>query len=964
MKRGVVYGDIGTSPLYVYGTTFAGGPPADSQVTLGTMSTIFWTFTSIVVVKYVCITLLADDNGEGGLMALYALICRATGVRSAAQSHATDAVLTQFKEQAADSQQKGLAAKIRDGILTPAISVVSAMEGIQFQTGISTGAVVGISVAILVLLFAAQSLGTHKVSVVFSPIMLLWFLANAAIGIYNIATIDASVFKALSPHYMYYYWSGRASTAWTELGSVMLCVTGAEALYADLGHFSRPAIRISFAAVVYPSLTFTYLGQTAMILQSPETVTAAYWNSLPHPVYWPMVILATLAVNWSLMLCAIFVVAIFQTSEKLGTAYGLAVITVMLMDTTLLAVLALVGWGWSALATTAFWLVFSFICGAYLSSNLEKVPKGAWFPLALTGVLTTITYTWYYGQAAKAAYIQRNTIRLRDLFEEVDDADASRHGGSHHGARDAWAAMARHSMQSVVTTGTATTAAPRLHPDLQRLRLAGTKLPVARVPGVGVYFCELLDGVPPVLVRFLGQVPAIHEVVIFLTNRHVPVPFVMPEERLLVRKLRFRSFYHGPEFVSLVLNEIQEYLDPEVGGIADWRSLQDLETGSDGAPPSPTPRPFSLRRGAMQLMQVPLAEGEVAAADMSVMSAASTGSRRRVAFLSVPEGRAVAPDASGPPPWVQQPWVQQPSEVRRLRGGGDADKALDAKLGSPTQRSLTDGTTSLPLPPAAPHLHRLSAVLSAAKAAGEEGGPGAPGASLPLAADLTRPALPRAAAFAARGTRDATLSLPIPSRLARPPIYRVTSPAEGAPAASTAQAQAQPAREQRLARPTPEPAAVTLKGPAAHSMQQQVQRQLLEMQRLQQEAAARQAAWASEADGTGSHGEQELAQQPSGTSASRRQVFNLQSSVGSDSERLAPARNESAAEQELLSAALENGVTMMVGRAHVQAAPGSRFKAFWLRCAYQPILNNVESTYSAYRVPPDMLLELAVTYEI
>eukprot|EP00887_Chlorella_sp_A99_P003937 scaffold11.g3937.t1 len=916
---GVVYGDIGTSILYTWGAVFPDGAPDDAKITLGVMSTIFWTFTSIVGIKYVVLMLMADDNGEGGLMALYALICRATGVRSAAASHATDAVLTQFADSGrllpaeAEAEARGagrsIAAKTRalfqgskvlqtlllltvmigsnlvlsDGVLTPAISVVSAVEGIQHQANISRGAVVGISVAILVLLFGGQPLGTHRMAALFSPVMLLWFGANLAIGAWNISRFGAGVFRALSPHYMYYFWSGRASEAWRQLGAVLLAITGAEALYADLGHFSAAAIRISFGSAVYPSLMITYLGQCAMILDDPSTSSSAFWASLPTPVYWPMVVLATLAaiiasqamalncfprmtvrhtsadvagqiympaINWALMLACICVVALFQTSAKIGNAYGLAVVSVMLMDTFLLALLELVGWGWHVLAVAAFWLFFTFITGAYFSSTMEKVPSGAWFPLAICFALTIYTYTWTWGQSRKAAYVREHKVRLRDLFEEAPpspspkaDAAAAATGPAPGGAGEAGAARAG---------GRA--------PRTQRLRLAGSGARVARVPGIGVYYNELLDGVPPVLVRFLGQVPAIHEVVIFLTNRrarmyailHVPVPTVLSDERLLVCRLRFRGFYHvvarygyldvadqGPEFISLVLAEIAEYLDPEVGGIAVWESHRDLEAGGGGAPPPPVSR-YSIGHDGMHL----LPPGEPSKA---------------------------APGAGGDAP-TRRTWVQQPSMLRRRVSATQGAAEAAAKGG--------DATQSLSLPPCAGAPRDLADVL---RAAGVEGGPSA-GASLPLPADPTRPALPRPAAFAAAPSPHT--SLPLPASLSRPPIYRLPS------------------------EPPPDPAATMLKGAAATSVAAAFEA----LRRAERADGAAAAAAAAPADSTappveGEGGEGEGA----GGAPPRRQVIHVQSSAGSNSERARGAAIEGAAERELLAAALGRGVTMMVG---------------------------------------------------
>lgn len=392
---GIVYGDIGTSPLYVYASIFPNGAPEDENVILGTFSTIFWTLTSMVLVKYVVLMLRADDNGEGGIIALYSIIKRAAGIPTITNLASGDEDLNSSKLNQGNRiavairrslhnsrlQQLvlfvvallGVNMIISDGILTPAISVVSAVQGIQSYNGpngppiITNGAVVGITCGILVVLFLLQSFGTQKVAFLFSPAIFLWFASNSAIGLYNISTYRPSVFKALSPSYMYYYWSGEASWAWTSLGAVMLSITGAEALYADLGHFSSNSIRLCFISFVYPSLTLTYLGQTAYILEYKEAAASAFWSSLPRPVYIPMLVVATAAaviasqalitgafsitsqamsikcfprftvrhtnvhakgqiyipeVNYALMVGAVVIVAAFQDATAIGNAYG------------------------------------------------------------------------------------------------------------------------------------------------------------------------------------------------------------------------------------------------------------------------------------------------------------------------------------------------------------------------------------------------------------------------------------------------------------------------------------------------------------------------------------------------------------------------------------------------------------------------------------------------------------------
>jgi KUP system potassium uptake protein len=461
---------------------------------------------------------------------------------------------------------------LSDGVLTPAISVVSAIEGIAFQTGVSATVVTVSSVAILAVLFSAQRFGTARVSAAFAPIMIVWFAALAAVGIFNVVS-DPSVFRALSPHYMYYFWSGRSTAAWKQLGSVMLCVTGAEALYADLGHFGRPGITLGFVAVVWPSLTLTYLGQTAVIISNPESSSTVFWSSIPSPVYWPMVVLATLAaiiasqamisgafsvasqgmalnlfprfgvlhtsktvhgqiyvpaVNWFLFAGSVAVVVGFGSSAKIGEAYGLAVVCVMFATDQLVAIVQTVCWDRNPAFVGLFWLTFSTITGAFLSSTALKVPTGAWFPLVVSAVLTFVTYAWYRGKRAKAASLANASC---DIF-------------------------------------------------------AGAN-PIVRVPGIGVHYTET-NGAPPSLKAFLDRVPALHETVVFITNRRVPAPSVSDHERFVVRRLPADGFYHvlarygytdrpeqGDEFFEAVFDEIRAYVDVAPGG--------DVEAPSSGS---------------------------------------------------------------------------------------------------------------------------------------------------------------------------------------------------------------------------------------------------------------------------------------------------------------------------------------------------------------------------------------------
>ncbi|PSC70116.1 potassium transporter 12 isoform A [Micractinium conductrix] len=773
---GIVYGDIGTSPLYTYAAVFPDGAPDDANQVYGVCSTIFWTITSIVLIKYIIFTLSADDNGEGGIFALYALICRAVNIRSNNRVHEADLSLLQYKNPLLPEKPGRLHVSscirsafqhshilqgillvvvllaatmiISDGVLTPAISVVSAAQGIQFNTDISNDAVVGIAIAIVFLLFAVQSFGTERVSFLFSPVVLLWFVANAAINLYNMSEYGWGVWRALSPSYMYYFWKGQSNLAWHQLSNIMLAVTGGEALYADLGHFNANSIRLSFIFVVYPSLTITYLGQAAMIVNDPRKSSTAFWSAIPagSGLQWPMVVLAVSAsiiasqalisgsfsivnqaiamgafprlsvkhtssrikgqvyipeVNWFLMGGTLIVVGVFQTGTGIANAYGLAVITVMLVDTTLLTIVMITAWRCNILLAGTFWLVFTFITASFFSASVLKVPKGAWFSLVLSGILATVTYVWHYGQSKKMAYVKSNRKLIRDMFEEESTKSPS--NGSTPDA----------------TTYNDDSCSVQRSPN--QLCLSKTKRPVARVPGIGIYFNELLLGVPPALERFMSLAGSLPKVVVFITVRNIPVPTVLPAERLLLRRLRFEGFFHvvarygymesidmTAAFVETVIQELHEYLDPSIFDLAteatsnmaqeNSGAAHDLEAGlqldqaswDGGEGPShglvvqvDASESLSNATGrklkdslAVQLVSLssdslPLRpDGSLARGSIqrAVHTTAATGPERRSGSLTaavVLDHEALDHDVKeGPAP---APWVQMPSMVRRVQ---------------------------------------------------------------------------------------------------------------------------------------------------------------------------------------------------------------------------------------------------------------------------------------------------------
>ncbi|MGV3579270.1 potassium transporter Kup [Brevundimonas sp.] len=448
---GVVFGDIGTSPLYALREAIGharGGVGGDLAV-IGVVSLAFWALMVVVTFKYVLFLMRADNKGEGGTLALMALATHAIGRRSA-----WIFILGVC----------GAALFYGDGIITPAISVLSAIEGVKDAPGVGTrldAFIVPISAAILIGLFLVQSRGTAGLAKYFGPLTALWFLSLGALGLYHIFD-DISVLRALSPHYGVMLLINDGFLGFIILGSVFLAVTGAEALYADMGHFGKAPIRAGWLCFVLPCLTLNYLGQGALILAHPGASENPFWSMVPEFAYWPMLGLATIAtviasqavitgafsvtqqavqlgllpridirftsetqagqifvpaVNTFLMLGVLTLLFVFQSSHNLTAAYGVAVTGVMLINTLMAYSVITKKWKWPLWATLAALIPFGFIDSVFLTSNLLKIPDGAWLPLVLGAVLVLIMWTWTRGSQILSAKAKKDSLPLTDLIE-------------------------------------------------------------------------------------------------------------------------------------------------------------------------------------------------------------------------------------------------------------------------------------------------------------------------------------------------------------------------------------------------------------------------------------------------------------------------------------------------------------------------------------------------------------------
>ncbi|RZC59570.1 hypothetical protein C5167_006869 [Papaver somniferum] len=556
---GVVYGDLSTSPLYVYTSTFVGKlqDHRNEDTIFGAFSLIFWTLTLIPLLKYIFILLSADDNGEGGVFALYSLLCRHARLSLLPNQQAADEELTAYKygpaAQITSSPMKrffekhkrlrtallivvlcGACMVIGDGVLTPAISVLSAVSGLQVtDKKFPNEAVILLACIILVGLFALQHCGTHRVAFLFAPIVVIWLISIFAIGLYNTIYWNPKIVFALSPHYIIKFFRETGKDGWIALGGILLSITGTEAMFADLGHFTALSIRLAFAFVVYPCLVVQYMGQAAFLSKNPSSIPTSFYDSIPKTLFWPVFVIATLAaivgsqavitatfsiikqcnalgcfprvkivhtskhmfgqiyipeINWILMIICLAVTIGFRDTTMIGNAYGIACITVMFVSTCLTTLVIIFVWQKSIFTAAAFLLLFGSIEGVYLSSSFTKVLQGGWLPLVLSFIFMGIMYIWHYGTRKKYNFDLHNKVSLKWLLA------------------------------------------------------LGPSLGIVRVPGIGLIYSELATGVPAIFSHFVTNLPAFHKVLVFVCVKSVPVPYVSAEERFLIGRVCPRPY--------------------------------------------------------------------------------------------------------------------------------------------------------------------------------------------------------------------------------------------------------------------------------------------------------------------------------------------------------------------------------------------------------------------------------------
>ncbi|KAL6893467.1 hypothetical protein ACP4OV_007565 [Aristida adscensionis] len=556
---GILYGDIGTSPLYVYSTTFDHGIGHPDDI-LGVLSLIIYSFLLFTVIKIVLVALHANDDGDGGTFALYSLISRYAKVSLIPNQQAEDELLvSRYNKNGKPSAtlrahwlkqllEKSTSAKISlflitilaiamvisDAVLTPPISVLSAVSGLKERVPhLTTDQIVWITVAILVLLFAIQRFGTDKVGYSFAPIILLWLILIGGVGLYNLVNYDAGVLRAFNPKYIIDYFRRNKKQGWVSLGDILLVFTGTEAIFANLGYFSIRSIQLSFSFGLLPSILLTYIGQAAYLRKHPEHFADAFFRSTPSTLFWPTFILAIAAsivgsqamiscafatvshlqtlscfprvrvmhtskkfpgqlyipeVNLLLCIAACLVTIGFKTTNIISKAHEICVILVMIITTLLMTIVMLLVWKINIWWIALFCLVFIPTESIYLSSVLYNFTHGPYVPVTMSAVLMLAMLVWHYVHIQRYRYELKHTTSPNMVKELLE----------------------RHDLK--------------------------------RVPGVGLFYTELVQGIPPIFPHLIEKIPAIHSVLIFVSIKHLHVPHVDASERFIFRQVEPKDY--------------------------------------------------------------------------------------------------------------------------------------------------------------------------------------------------------------------------------------------------------------------------------------------------------------------------------------------------------------------------------------------------------------------------------------
>ncbi|XP_062189207.1 probable potassium transporter 14 isoform X1 [Phragmites australis] len=646
---GVVFGDVGTSPLYTFDIMFNKYPITSKEDVLGALSLVIYTLILIPFLKYTLIVLWGNDDGEGGTFALYSLICRNAKASLLPNQLPSDTRISSFhlkvpsvelerslkiKERLETSSMLkklllmlvlfGTSMVIADGVVTPAMSVMSAVNGLKVGiSSVNEGEVVMITVAFLIVLFSLQRFGTSKVGLAVGPALFIWFCCLAGIGIYNIRTYGSEVLHAFNPVYIYYYFERNPTQAWISLGGCLLCATGSEAMFADLCYFSVRSVQFTFVFLVLPCLLLGYLGQAAFLMENLTANQQVFFLSIPRHAFWPVVFIATLAaliasramttaifstikqatalgcfprlkiihtsrkfmgqiyipvMNWFLLASCLAFVTAFGSINEIGNAYGIAELGVMMMTTVLVTIIMLLIWQVNIVVVLCFLTLFLGLELFFFSSVLGSAADGSWVLLVFAAVLYLVMYIWNYGTKLKYETEVKQKLSM-DLLMQL-----------------------------------------------------GCNLGTVRAPGIGLLYNELVRGVPAIFGQFLTTLPAIHSMIIFVCIKWVPVPVVPQNERFLFRRVCPKSYHmfrciarygykdvrkENPQaFEQLLIESLEKFIRRE----AQERSLEsdrNDDTDSEEEVASASSRVLVGPNGSIYSLGVPLAES--AGADNSTL---------------------------------------------------------------------------------------------------------------------------------------------------------------------------------------------------------------------------------------------------------------------------------------------------------------------------------------------------------
>ncbi|KAK2664184.1 hypothetical protein Ddye_002758 [Dipteronia dyeriana] len=600
---GIVFGDLCISPLYVYKSTFSGRlrDYQTEDTVFGVFSLIFWTLTLLSLFKHVIILLNADDNGEGGLFALYALLCRNSKVSLLPNQQAADEEISTYHDPDHSSRNAhssrfkafiernrkaktgllvfvllGISLDFSVGVFRPAISVLSSIDGLQVKLeNMHSGMVVFLACLVLIGHFVLQYRGTYKVAFMFAPIVILWLLTIAIVGVCNIVKWNPRVYWALSPHYIYKFFREKGRDGWMSLTGVLLCITGTEAIFQDLGQFSAASIRLAFCCVVYPCLVLQYMGQAAYLSKNISATSISFYASIPDPLFWPVLIMATLAaivasqaiisatfsivkqcyalgcfprvkvvhksrwvrgqvyipeINWVHMVLSLAITVGFRDTNHLANAYGIAFMSLTFVTTWLTSLVIDFVWHQSFVFTLLFALFFGSIEIIYLSSSCTKILRGGWVTLLITAAFLVVMFVWHYGNKKRYLYDQHNKV----------------------------------SMKTILTLG--------------------PSLGIVRIPGIGLIYTELVNGVPATFTHFLTNLPAFYQVVVFVCAKTVHVPYIPTKERYLIGRIGPKSYRmyrciirsgykdvhnHDDDFENDLVTSLAEFIQLEAEGFGN-----------------------------------------------------------------------------------------------------------------------------------------------------------------------------------------------------------------------------------------------------------------------------------------------------------------------------------------------------------------------------------------------------------